>query len=80
MKRRLGYKGSVIEARAHELRDGGYSAEFSVEEHDARGVTETQFYVPTTFATQESAIEAAIQTGELKIDTGFARGPIVANG
>ena len=51
MKRRLGYKGYVIEARAHELRDGGFSAEFSVEEHDARGVTETQFYVPNTFAT-----------------------------
>ena len=68
MKRRLGYKGYVLEARAHELRDGGFSAEFSVEEHDARGVTETQFYVPNTFATQESAIEAAIQAGEQKID------------
>lgn len=52
----------------------------SPSEHDARGVTETQFYVPNTFATQESAIEAAIQAGEQKIDTGFARGPIVANG
>ena len=50
MKRRLGYKGYVIEARANELRDGGFSAEFSVEEHDARGVTETQFYVPNTFS------------------------------
>src|SRR5208282_884321 len=28
MKRRLGYKGYVIEARTHELRDGGFSAEF----------------------------------------------------
>ena len=40
MKHRQGYKGYVIEARAHELRDGGFSSEFSVEEHDARGVTE----------------------------------------
>ncbi len=40
MKRRLGYKGYVIEARAHELRESGFSAEFSVEEHDACGVTE----------------------------------------
>ena len=80
MKRRLGYKGYVIEARAHELRDGGFSAELSVEEHDARGVTETQFYVPNTFAMQESAIEAAIQAGQLKIDAGFERGQIVANG
>ena len=76
----LGYKGYVIEARAHELKDGGFSAEFSVEEHDARGVTETQFYVPNTFATQESAIEAAIQAGQLKIDAGFERRPIAANG
>jgi hypothetical protein len=41
-----GYKGYVIEARSCELKDGGYSAEFSVEEHDASGVTETQFYLP----------------------------------
>jgi hypothetical protein len=50
MKRRLGYKGYMIEARWHELRDGGFSTEFSIEEHDALGVTETQFYVPNTFA------------------------------
>jgi len=42
MKSRQGYKGYVIEARSCELRDGGFSAEFSVEEHDASGVTETQ--------------------------------------
>ena len=29
MKRRLGYKGYVIEARAHELRDGRFSARSS---------------------------------------------------
>jgi hypothetical protein len=80
MKRRLGYKGYVLEARAHELRDGGFSAEFSVEEHDASGVTETEFYVPNTFATQEAAIEAAIQTGQLKIDASFELGPIAASG
>jgi hypothetical protein len=38
MMRRLGYKGYVIEARSHEVKDGGFSAEFSVEEHEARGV------------------------------------------
>jgi hypothetical protein len=51
VKRRLGYKGYVIEARSHELRDGGFSAELSIEEHDALGVTEAQFYVTKTFAT-----------------------------
>jgi len=46
-----------------ELKDGGFSAEFSVEEHDASGVNETEFYLPNTFSTQESAIKAAIQAG-----------------
>jgi hypothetical protein len=62
MKSRQGYKGYVIEARSCELKDGGFSAEFSVVEHDASSVTETQFYLPNTFPTQESAIEAAIQS------------------
>ena len=79
MKSRLGYKGYVIVARSHELKDGGFSAEFSVEEHDASGVTETQFYLPETFPTQESAIKAAIQAGRQKIDVGFERGSVVVN-
>jgi hypothetical protein len=63
-----------------ELKDGGFSAEFSVEEHDASGVTETQFYFPNTFETQESAIEAATQAWRQKIDVGFERGSIIVNG
>jgi len=80
MKSRQGYKGYVIEARSCELKDGGFSAEFSVEEHDGSGVTETQFYLPDNFPTQESAIKAAIQTGRQKIDVGFERGSAVVNG
>jgi len=80
MKSRLGYKGYVIEARSHELKDGGFSAEFSVEEHDASGVTETQFYLPDTFPSQEVAIAAATQAGRQKIDVGFERGSAVVNG
>ncbi len=80
MKSREGYKGYVIEARSCEIKDGGFSAEFSVEEHDASGVTETQFYVPDTFQTPESAIEAAIQAGRQKIDVGFEPGSAVVNG
>ncbi len=80
MKSRQGYKGYVIEARSCELRDGGFSAEFSVEEHDGSGVTETQFYLPDTFPTQESAIEAALQAGRRKIDVSFERGLAVASG
>jgi hypothetical protein len=51
-------------------------SEFSVEEHDTSGVTETQFYLSSAFPTQESAIEAAIQGGRQKIDVGFELGPI----
>ena len=80
MKSRQGYKGYVIEARSCELKEGGFSAEFSVEEHDASGATETQFYLPDTFPTPESAIKAAIQAGRQKIDVGFERGSAVVNG
>jgi hypothetical protein len=80
MKSRQGYKGYVIEARSCELKDNGFSAEFSVEEHDADGVMETAFYLPDKFRTQESAIEAAIQAGQQKIDMGFERGSVVVNG
>jgi hypothetical protein len=80
MKSRQGYKGYVIVARSCELREGEFSAEFSVEEHEADGVMETEFYLPDTFPTQESAIEAAIQAGRQKIDMGFERGSAVVNG
>ena len=80
MKSRCGYKGYVIEARLSELKDGGFSAEFSIEEHEGSGVTETQFYLPDTFPSQELAIAAANQAGRQKIDVGFERGRAVANG
>ena len=80
MKSRQGYKGYVIEARSYELQDGGFSAELWIEEHDASGVTETQFYRPDTFPTPESAVEAAIQAGRQKIDVGFERGSVAVKG
>jgi len=80
MKSRQGYKGYVVEARSYELKDGGFSAEFSLEEHDAAGVNVTQFYLPNTFLTQESAIEAALHAGRQKIDAGFERRPAIVNG
>ncbi|MFY9701125.1 MAG: hypothetical protein WCB56_02055 [Terriglobales bacterium] len=80
MKSRLGYKGFVIEARSHELKEGGFSAEFSVEEHAADGFKETEFFLPDTFPTQESAIEAATLAGRQKIDVGFERGSAVPKG
>jgi hypothetical protein len=80
MKSRQGYKGYVIVARSYELQDGGFAAEFSVEEHAADGFVETEFYLPETFPTQESAIEAAIKGGRQKIDVGFERGSVAVNG
>lgn len=50
-----GIQGYVIEAQSCELKDGGFTAEFFVEQHDATGVTEKQFHSPNTF-TQESPI------------------------
>jgi hypothetical protein len=80
MKRRLGYKGFVILARSYEPSDGGFSAEVSIQEHDADGVMETEFYLPDKFPTRESAIEAGIQAGRRKIDLDFERGSVVVNG
>jgi hypothetical protein len=80
MKSRQGYKGYIIVARSCELREGEFSAEFSVEEHEADGFMETEFYLPDTFPTRESAIEAAIKAGRRKIDAGFERGSAVVNG
>jgi len=42
-EKQTGYKSYVIEGRSCELKDGGFSAEFSVEDHEVSGVTETQF-------------------------------------
>ena len=80
MKSRQGYKGYVIEARSHELKEGGFSAEYSIEEHDAYGVTEKQFYLTYTFQSQELAIAAATQAGRQKIDVGLERGSEVVKG
>lgn len=65
----LRHRGTVTRATGW-----GISAEFSIEEHDADGVMETEFYLPNAFPTQESAIEAATQAGRQKINDGVERG------
>src|SRR5260370_42618657 len=74
MKERQGYKGYVIEARSHQLQAGGFSAEFSIEDHGGAGVTETVFYVKRTFPAHDAAIKTALQAGKQKIDSGFEPG------
>jgi hypothetical protein len=71
MKVRQAYEGRVIEVRSSELKDGDWNSEFSIEEHETTGVTETTFYLPGVFPTREVAIEAAVQAGQQKIDSGF---------
>jgi len=71
MKVRQAYEGRVIEARSSELKDGGWDCEFSIEEHEPTGVTETEFHVPGVFPTAEAAIQAAVTAGQQKIDSGF---------
>jgi hypothetical protein len=80
MKSRQGYKGFVIVARSYELQAGGFSAELSIQEHDADGFMETEVYLSDTFPSQKSAIEAAIKAGRQKIDLDFERGSAVVNG
>jgi hypothetical protein len=53
MKSRQGYKGYVIVARSCELQDGGFAAEFSVEEHDASGYS-AGLIVSSTFLLKPS--------------------------
>ena len=74
MKERHSYKRYIIEARTHELKDSRFSAEFSIEDHDGIGITETVFYVKGTFPTQDSAVKTAIESGKRKIDSGFEAG------
>jgi hypothetical protein len=71
MKVRQACEGRVIEARASELKHGGWDCEFSIEEHEAGGVTETVFYVPGIFPTAEAAIQAALTAGQQRIESGF---------
>ena len=44
------------------------------------GSWKLKFYLPETFPTQQSAIEAAIKGGRQKIDVGFERGSVAVNG
>jgi hypothetical protein len=72
MNARKGFGRFVIDPRANQLADGsGYSAEFSIEEHDGAGFTDTMFYLRGAFPTEDSAISAAFEVGRLTIGRGF---------
>jgi hypothetical protein len=48
----------------HGLKNADFMAEFSVDELDAEGFLTTNFYLPETFPTQESAIELRLRLAE----------------
>ena len=79
MERRKDYKGYVIEAFPHELKDGsGYTTDFFIEDHDHAGVHVTQFVMKEVFKTEAEAITAAHKGGEQKIDSGWRPEPVPA--
>jgi CheY-like chemotaxis protein len=71
MKNRQGYQGFVIETRVYERRDGGFSAEITLEDHDRSGLTARQFYIPNSFEAPQGAMEIAIQIGQQRINDGL---------
>jgi hypothetical protein len=72
MKRRLGYKGYVIVARSCELQDGGLSAEVSIQEHDADGFTETEFYLPDTFPRRSPRLRQEFRLDDRRLMWGLS--------
>jgi hypothetical protein len=70
MKTRKNYKKHVIEITTFELRDGGYTAHFSIEEHDGEGVTDAYFTTGKRYETKKAAIDATLETAKRKIDNG----------
>lgn len=66
----------VVDPRVRQLADGsGWSVDFSIEEHDGPGVTDTMFYLPGVFPAEESAVSAAIEVGRRTIERGFQPSP-----
>jgi hypothetical protein len=80
MKSRHGNKGYVLQGRSCELKDGGFSAEFSAEEHDAPASSKLGSIYPNAFPTGQSVIKAAIHAGRQQDRPGFERGPAVVSG
>jgi len=66
------YKGCILDARSHELRDGsGWNAEVYIAQPHGGSVLETQFVLQETFPTSDAAIDAALQVGRHKVQVGF---------
>jgi hypothetical protein len=71
MRVRKGYRGRVVDVQVLPLRDRGYTAHFSIEDHQGIDVVETCFQTGQRFTTEDDALQAALWWGVNKIETGY---------
>lgn len=71
MNTRHNYKGRIIESRIYPLRDGGWTAHFSIEDHLGYCVLDTPFETGQRFPTRNAALGASIRMGMDKIESRF---------
>jgi hypothetical protein len=71
MRVRKGYRGRILDVQVIPLRDEGYTAHFSIEDHRGFEVVDTYFETGQRFATEDEALQAALWWGANKIETGY---------
>jgi hypothetical protein len=63
------YKNCVLDARAHKRGDGpGWIAEICFARRTSMGIVDNQFMLKDTFPSEDTAIDAALDTGRRTID------------
>jgi DNA-binding NarL/FixJ family response regulator len=68
MKSREHFHDYIIEVRVYQHRDGTFSSEISIEDHNQISFREMQLYLPNSFKTPDSAKEIAVQAGRQRIN------------
>ena len=71
MMARRSYRGYLIDARAIPVRDGGWTPQFSIEEHRGSDILDTPFHSGQVLQDEEAALKAAFQLATHQIDLGF---------
>jgi hypothetical protein len=62
------YKGIKIRVHPTELRDGGWNADFTLQEDIGSTMTETPYYGQRAYPTRELAKQAALESARRVID------------
>ena len=65
------YKGRTIDARAYQVRGGGWAAHFDIAEHRGSETIGTHFESGQLFETEKLALQAAVWMAARKIDSGY---------